>query len=73
MEIPLSRPDITQAERDAVNAVMQTWNLSLGPKQPPQAEAHVCEERAKLHGSMVHDLARRLGQHPRHLHGAGRE
>jgi len=32
MEIPLSRPDITQAERDAVNAVLNTHNLSLGPK-----------------------------------------
>ncbi len=34
MEIPLSRPDITQAERDAVIEVMQTPNLSLGPKLP---------------------------------------
>lgn len=34
MEIPLSRPDITQAERDAVNAVMMTPQLSLGPKVP---------------------------------------
>lgn len=32
MEIPLARPDITQAERDAVNEVMQTPHLSLGPK-----------------------------------------
>jgi perosamine synthetase len=34
MEIPLSRPDITQAERDAVNQVLMTPNLSLGPKLP---------------------------------------
>lgn len=32
MQIPLSRPDITQAERDAVLEVLQTPNLSLGPK-----------------------------------------
>lgn len=32
MEIPLSRPDITQAERDAVLAVLETPFLSLGPK-----------------------------------------
>ncbi|MGQ9649739.1 MAG: DegT/DnrJ/EryC1/StrS family aminotransferase [Phycisphaerae bacterium] len=34
MEIALSRPDITQAERDAVLEVLQTPNLSLGPKLP---------------------------------------
>ncbi|MDM8005467.1 MAG: DegT/DnrJ/EryC1/StrS family aminotransferase [Phycisphaerae bacterium] len=34
MEITLSRPDITQAERDAVLEVLQTPNLSLGPKLP---------------------------------------
>ncbi len=32
MKIALSCPDITQAERDAVNAVMQTYQLALGPK-----------------------------------------
>lgn len=32
MEIPLSRPDITQAERDAVNQVLLTPHLSLGPR-----------------------------------------
>ncbi|NLX22403.1 MAG: DegT/DnrJ/EryC1/StrS family aminotransferase [Phycisphaerae bacterium] len=32
MEIPLSRPDITQAERDAVNETMQSPQLSLGPR-----------------------------------------
>ncbi len=34
MEIPLARPDITQAEIDAVVAVMKTPFLSLGPKLP---------------------------------------
>lgn len=34
MDIPLSRPDITQAERDAVLAVLNTPNLSLGPRLP---------------------------------------
>jgi len=32
MDISLSRPDITQAERDAVMAVLETPNLSLGPR-----------------------------------------
>lgn len=32
MNIPLSRPDISQAERDAVNQVLLTPQLSLGPK-----------------------------------------
>jgi len=32
MDIHLSRPDITQAERDAVNQVLNTPNLALGPK-----------------------------------------
>ena len=31
MEIPLSRPDITQAEIDAVVSVLHTPNLSMGP------------------------------------------
>jgi perosamine synthetase len=32
--IPLARPNITQAEIDAVAAVLRTPNLSLGPKLP---------------------------------------
>jgi perosamine synthetase len=32
--IPLSSPDITQAEIDAVTAVLRTPNLSLGPELP---------------------------------------
>ena len=32
VRIPLSAPDITEAEIDAVTAVMQTPNLSLGPE-----------------------------------------
>ena len=31
-EIPLSRPNVTQAEIDAVVSVLQTPFLSLGPK-----------------------------------------
>jgi perosamine synthetase len=34
MKIPLSSPDITQKEIDAVTAVLKTPNLSLGPKLP---------------------------------------
>jgi len=32
MRIPLSGPDITEAEIDAVAAVMRSGRLSLGPK-----------------------------------------
>src|SRR5688500_19647729 len=32
MHIPMSSPDITQAEIDAVNNVLQTSYLSIGPK-----------------------------------------
>ncbi|MFA5553286.1 MAG: DegT/DnrJ/EryC1/StrS family aminotransferase [Phycisphaerae bacterium] len=34
MEIPLSRPDITESEIQAVCEVLRTPNLSLGPKLP---------------------------------------
>ncbi|OGC13167.1 polysaccharide biosynthesis protein [candidate division WOR-1 bacterium RIFOXYC2_FULL_37_10] len=34
MKIPLSNPDITQKEIDAVVSVLKTPNLSLGPKLP---------------------------------------
>jgi perosamine synthetase len=34
MTIPLSSPDITQAEIDAVTGVLRTPNLSLGPELP---------------------------------------
>ncbi|MCZ6697648.1 MAG: DegT/DnrJ/EryC1/StrS family aminotransferase, partial [Planctomycetota bacterium] len=34
MNIELSRPDITDAERDAVMAVLNTPQLSLGPNIP---------------------------------------
>lgn len=39
MDIALSRPDITQAERDAVAAVLETPFLSLGPKLKEFEEA----------------------------------
>ncbi|MDP2637114.1 MAG: DegT/DnrJ/EryC1/StrS family aminotransferase, partial [bacterium] len=32
MNIPLSKPDITEAEKSAVLAVLSTPSLSLGPK-----------------------------------------
>ena len=37
--IPLARPNVTQAEIDAVIAVLKTPNLSLGPKVPEFEEA----------------------------------
>lgn len=42
MSIPLSRPDISQAERDAVNEVLMTPTLSLGPKVP-EFERQFCD------------------------------
>jgi perosamine synthetase len=39
MDIPLSRPDITESERHAVNAVMLGHQLSLGPKVPEFEQA----------------------------------
>jgi len=45
--IPLARPDITQREIDAVVEVLQTPNLSLGPKLPEfeRAFAEYCGTR----------------------------
>lgn len=39
MQIPLSRPDITEKEIDAVCQVLRTPNLSLGPKVPEFEQA----------------------------------
>ncbi|UCG32043.1 MAG: DegT/DnrJ/EryC1/StrS family aminotransferase [Phycisphaerales bacterium] len=47
MEVPLSRPDITDAERQAVAAVLHTHSLALGPEMPAfeQAFADYCGSR----------------------------
>ncbi len=45
MTIPLSAPDITEAEIDAVTAVLRTPHLSLGPEL-----AHFEAELAAYHG-----------------------
>lgn len=67
-DIPLARPNITQAEIEAVAGVMRTANLSLGPKAPEfeQAMAEYCDRAhgvacssgtAALHMLMVaHDI-----------------
>ena len=39
MRVPLSRPDITQLEIDAVCDVLRSPNLSLGPKLPAFEQA----------------------------------
>ena len=39
MKVPMSSPDLTDAERAAVNAVMQTTRLSMGPEEKQFEEA----------------------------------
>ncbi len=67
MQISLSRPDITQAERDAVNDVLMTPVLSLGPKVP-EFEQKFCDYLGVKHAvavnsgtSGLHLLIRALG------------
>jgi perosamine synthetase len=48
MKIPLSAPDITEAEIEAVVGVLRTSRLSLGPVTE-QFEAAVAEYVASLH------------------------
>ena len=65
--VPLSRPDISQADIDAVVAVLKTPNLSLGPKLPAFERAFA--DRLDLrHGvavnsgtSALHLVVRALG------------
>lgn len=65
--IPLARPNITQAEIDAVTAVLRTAHLSLGPKLPA-FEAAFADYCGCAHGVAVSSgtaglylLARALG------------
>ncbi len=51
-EIPLSLPDITQAEIDAVNEVLRSDRLSLGPRQM-RFEELVAERAGARHGVAV--------------------
>ena len=67
MQISLSRPDITQAERDAVNEVLMTPTLSLGPKVP-EFEKLFCDYLGCKHAvavnsgtSGLHLLMRAMG------------
>ncbi len=52
MTIPLSAPDITQAEIDAVTAVLRTPHLSLGP-EVPAFESALAEYHAVPHAVAV--------------------
>jgi len=63
-DIPLARPNITQAEIDAVTAVLKTPHLSLGPKVPEFEAAFAaycgrrfgvscCSGTAGLHMAMI--------------------
>jgi perosamine synthetase len=65
--VPLSRPDISQADIDAVVAVLKTPNLSLGPTGP-QFEQAFAKFLGKRHAvavnsgtSALHLLVRALG------------
>lgn len=68
--IPLARPNITQAEIDAVTAVLRTPNLSLGPKVPEfeEAFARYCGTRYAVACSSgttgLHLVVRALGIGP---------
>jgi len=59
--VPLSRPDITDAEIDAVVAVLRTPNLSLGPKLPE------FEERFAAYVGTKHAVAVNSGTSALHL------
>ncbi|MCG3180649.1 MAG: GDP-perosamine synthase [Phycisphaerae bacterium] len=66
-EIPLSRPDLTDLERSAVVKVLQTPQLSLGPRIP-QFEAAAAKVAGVAHGvavnsgtSGLHLIVRALG------------
>ena len=65
MKIPLSAPDITEAEIDAVVAVLRTPRLSLGPvtEQFESAVAEVCL-RAPCSGGQLRN-GRPASLHPR--------
>ncbi len=52
MLVPMSSPDITDAEREAVNAVMQTPNLSIGA-QVLAFEQAFCEYSGRRHAIAV--------------------
>lgn len=52
MDIPLARPDIGQAEIDAVVAVLKTPSLSIGPKVP-EFEAAFAEKCGLKYGVAV--------------------
>ena len=51
-EVPLSNPDITEAERQAVMAVLQTPRLSIGP-QTLAFERAVADAAGRAHGVAV--------------------
>ncbi len=51
-EIPLSQPDITSAEIEAVNEVMRSGRLSIGPQQEA-FERLVAERTGRAHGIAV--------------------
>ena len=51
-DIPLSRPDITDAEIDAVVDVLRSGRLSIGPRQG-MFEQMVAERSGRAHGVAV--------------------
>lgn len=67
MQIPLSNPDITDAERKAVQAVLNTPDLSLGPKIPEFEQQVAAFTGVKYAAAMcggtavLHTLVKALG------------
>jgi len=68
--VPLSRPDISQADIDAVVAVLRTPHLSLGPKVPEFEKAFAaylgvrCAVAVNSGTSALHVVVRALGLKP---------
>jgi len=61
MNVPLARPDITEAEIEAVVHVLRTPNLSLGPKLPE------FEERIAEYAGVRYAIAVNSGTSALHL------
>lgn len=59
--IPLAKPDITESEREAVQEVLKTSSLSLGPR------TFMFEEEAARYADLMHGVAVNSGTSALHL------